>query len=272
MTNINIKIADISTRLILEEGFCRKVESVCRQFKSDRPAEYILQANIVDDIPQDNSYNEELFIQDNRLMIISSEYSGYMDLRKMEGEVNILPAWALVALANFLKNLYSTLILFGEGLMLHAAGVVKDDRAYIFFAPSGGGKSTIAGLSSKYTILTDELVAIRRANGSFNAYGTPFWGSDRDKGRGINSSFKIGGLFKLVKDNKVYLKRFPHSHAIAEILTMPQCYYNLESVEKLLNSFTNLVKAVPCYELHFLPDSSFWRYIDGHISQMAQKN
>lgn len=271
MTIINIKIADISTRLILEEGFCQKVESACRQFKSDKPAEYTLRVNIVDDIPQDNCYSKELSVQDDRLMIMSNEYSGYMDLRKMEGELNILPTWALAAFVNFLKNLYSALILFGEGLMLHAAGVVKDDMAYIFFAPSGGGKSTVARLSSDYTILTDELVAVRRANGSFNAYSTPFWGSNRDEGRGISSSFKIGGLFKLVKDNKVYLKRFPHSRAIAEILTVPQCYYDLESVEKLLNSFMSLVGAVPCYELHFLPDSSFWRCIDGHISQMAQK-
>lgn len=77
MTNINIKIADISTSLILEEGFCRKVESVCRQFKSDKPAEYTLRVNIVDDIPQDNAYNKELSVQDNRLMIMSNEYFGY---------------------------------------------------------------------------------------------------------------------------------------------------------------------------------------------------
>jgi len=269
VTNLDIKIADISTRLILKERFCQKVKSACHQFKSYEPAEYILRVNIVDNIIQDNVYSEELFVQDNRLMIMSNEYSGYMDLRKKEGQVDILPTWSLAALLNFLKNLYSALILLGDGLMLHAAGVVKDDRAYIFFAPSGGGKSTVAGLSSNYTILTDDLVAVRRANGSFHAYSTPFWGSKRDEGRGISSSFKIGGLFKLVKDNRVYLKRFPHSHAIAEILTMPQCYYDLKSVEKLLNSFTSLIGAVPCYELHFLPDSTFWRCIDGHISQMA---
>jgi len=269
MTTINIKIADISTRLILEKGFCQKVESAARQFASDKPAEYTLRANIVDDIPCDKAYSEELSVQGNRLMINSNEYSGYMDLRKKKGQVDILPAWELAALLNFLKNLYSALILFAEGLMLHAAGVVKDDRAYIFFAPSGGGKSTVAGLSGNYTILTDELLAVRRANGSFHAYSTPFWGSNRDEGRGISGSFKIGGLFKLVKDKKVYLKRFPHSRAIAEILTMPQCYYDYESVEKLLNSFTSLIRAVPCYELHFLPDSSFWRCIDGHISPMA---
>ena len=269
--NLNIKIADISVSLILEEGFCREVESAVRQFKSEKCAEYILLANIVDDIRRDNCYSDELSVQDNRLVINSNEYSGYMDLRKMEGQVNIRPTWALAAFVNFLKNFYSALILFAEGLMLHAAAVAKDDVAYIFFAPSGGGKSTIAGLSSNYTVLTDELVAVRRDSGSFNAYGTPFWGSNRDEGRGINSSFKIGGLFKLVKDSEVYLKIFPESRAAAEILMVPQCYYDLESVAKLLNSCSDLAGVVPCYELHFLPDSSFWRCIDGHIAQMPQK-
>ena len=269
--NLNIEIADISMRLMLEEGFCQEVESVARWFRSDRPAEYTLRASIVENIPQDNAYNEELFVQDNRLIINSNEYSGYMDLRTMQGQVDILPTWALAAFVNFLKNLYSALILFAEGLMLHAAAVAKDDVAYIFFAPSGGGKSTVAGLSSNYTVLTDELVAVRRANDSFNAYGTPFWGSKRGERRGINSSFEIGGLFKLVKDNEVYLKRLPHSLAAAEILTVPQCYYDLESVAKLLNSCSDLANVIPCYELHFLPDTSFWRCIDGHIGQMAQK-
>jgi hypothetical protein len=271
VTTLNIEIAGISTRLVLEEGFCRKVESAARLFKSEKCAEYTLRVNIVEDIPQDKTYSEELFVQDNRLMINSNEYSGYMDLTKMQGQVDVLPTWALAAFVNFLKNLYSALILFAEGLMLHAAAVVRDDTAYIFFAPSGGGKSTVAGLSSNYTVLTDELVAVRRANGSFDAYGTPFWGSNRHEPRGINSSFRIGGLFKLVKDSEVYLKRFPESLAAAEILTVPQCYYDLESVAKLLNSCSDLARVVPCHELHFLPDSSFWRCIDGHISQMAQK-
>jgi len=271
VTALNIEIADISMRLILEEGFCQEAESVARWFKSEKSAEYTLRASIVEDIAQDKPCSEELSVQDDRLMINSNEYSGYMDLRTMQGRVDILPAWALAAFVNFLKNLYSALILFAEGLMLHAAAVVKDDVAYIFFAPSGGGKSTVAGLSDNYTVLTDELVAVRRANGSFNAYGTPFWGSKRNQRRGINSSFKIGGLFKLVKDNEVYLKRLPESLAAAEILTVPQCYYDLESVAKLLNSCSDLSRAVPCYELHFLPDSSFWRCIDGHVSHMAQK-
>jgi hypothetical protein len=269
MTGLNIEIADISMRLILEEGFCQEVEAVTRWFKSEKRAEYTLRADIVEDIGPDRP--EELSVQDNRLMINSNEYAGYMDLRTMQGQVDVLPTWALAAFVNFLKNLYSALILFTEGLMLHAAAVAKDDMAYIFFAPSGGGKSTVAGLSSDYTVLTDELVAVRRGEGSFNAYGTPFWGSRRDERRGINSSFEIAGLFKLVKDSAVYLKRLPESLAAAEILTVPRCYYDLGSVTGLLNSCSDLASVVPCYELHFLPDSSFWRCIDGHIGQMAQK-
>jgi hypothetical protein len=269
MTALNIEIADMSMRLILEEGFCQEVESVTRWFKSEERAEYTLRASIVEDIARDKP--EELLVQGNRLMISSNEYDGYMDLRTMQGQVDILPTWALAAFVNFLKNLYSALILFAEGLMLHAAAVAKDDMAYIFFAPSGGGKSTVAGLSSDYTVLTDELVAVRCANGSFSAYGTPFWGSKRSERRGINRSFEIAGLFKLVKDSEVYLKRLPESLAAAEILTVPQCYYDLESVAKLLNSCSDLASVVPCYELHFLPDSSFWRCIDGRIGQMAQK-
>ncbi len=49
MTNIDIKIADISMRLILQEGFRQEVESAARWFKSEKGAECILRANIVED-------------------------------------------------------------------------------------------------------------------------------------------------------------------------------------------------------------------------------
>lgn len=262
---VNIKIANISICLILDDWFSHQVEALYHRFRSDKPAEYILRVNIIDDIPQNRPYSPEVSLRDNRLMITSEEFSGYMDLRRNEGEVDILPNWALGALANFVKNLYSVLILSDGGLMLHAAGVVKDASAYIFFGPSESGKSTIARVSGNYPVLTDELVAIMCLNGSFKAYSTPFWGGGIKAGKWTNGSFEIGGLFKLIKDNEVYLKRLSYGQAIAEILTVPEFYDNLSSIERLFNSCMDLAKVIPCYELHFLPDSSFWRCIDEHI-------
>ena len=250
---------------MLDDWFSHQVDAIYHRFASDKPAEYILQVNIVDDISQNRPYSPEIAIQDNRLMMTSEEFSGYMDMRKKEGEVDILPKWAPGALANFVKNLYSVLIFSDGGLMLHAAGVAKNGRAYIFFGPSESGKSTIAGVSGNYPVLTDELVAIRYLNGSFKAYGTPFWGEHTKAGEGISGSFEIGGLFKLIKNNQVYLKRLSYGQAIAEILTVPEFYDNLLSVEKLLNLCMDLARVTPCYELNFLPDSSFWRCIDEHI-------
>ena len=222
-----------------------------------------MRVSLVNDISKKPSDNREVFIQGDRLMIISDEFTGHMDLRKKTGQVDILPNWALGSLASFLKNLCSVLILSEGGLMLHAAGVVRDNRAYIFFGPSGSGKSTVARLSNNYSILNDELVGVRRVNGSFNACGTP------DLEMGISGFFKIRGLFKLIKDSEVYLKRFSYHQAIAEIFTVPQFYNDFLSVEKILDCCLDLAKVVPCYELHFLPDDSFWRCIDGHINQMA---
>lgn len=257
----SIKIADISTDLILDDDFSPQVETAYQRFISDAPAQYSLRVNVVDNLPR-NQIDPEVSLQDNRLKIISEEFNGYMELGKREGTVDVRSQWALNALANFLRNLYSVLIFSDGGIMLHAAAVEKDGKAYIFFGPSQSGKSTVARISAGYSVLTDELVAIRRVNGSFKAYGTPYWGKHLKVAKGLSAPVKIGGLFKLIKDKKVFLKKFSPSQAITEVLTVPKLYEEFLSMHKLLNSCADLAKVAPCYELHFLPDASFWKCIE----------
>jgi hypothetical protein len=151
-----------------------------------------------------------------------------------------------------------------KGALLHASGVVNKGKAYIFFGPSESGKTTITRLSAGKLVLSDETIAVRKKNGRFFAYSTPFAGeygkADANKGA------PLGAIFFIIKAKKFGHQSVPPIQALGELLSN-----NLISVfdrvmaEYVLGALTPLVKTVPCYRLYFKKERTIWRYIDGYI-------
>lgn len=72
------------------------------------------------------------------------------------------------------------LLLPFQRMILHASAVIYQEKAYVFSAPSGGGKSTHAGLWEKYCgaeILNGDKVIIEVGDDGCVAYGGPVAGS-----------------------------------------------------------------------------------------------
>ncbi|MCK5426685.1 MAG: hypothetical protein KAJ34_03235, partial [Thermodesulfovibrionia bacterium] len=95
----------------------------------------------------------------------------------------------------------------------------------------------------------------------YGVYPTPHW-LDMQRGERENRNYHIGGIFKLVKDEKTYLKKVTPARAMAEIFTVPHIPYEAQPIEKLLNIFSSILREFPLYELHFTKDTSFWRNIN----------
>ncbi len=76
---------------------------------------------------------------------------------------------------------YKELLSF-DGMMLHASAVAVDGEAYLFSAPSGTGKSThTEGWLRAFPqaeIINDDKPAIRKIDGRYFAFGTPFSGKN----------------------------------------------------------------------------------------------
>ncbi|MBE0566841.1 MAG: hypothetical protein IH621_12825, partial [Krumholzibacteria bacterium] len=58
--------------------------------------------------------------------------------------------------------------------LVHAAGVVRDGRGYLFVGPSGAGKSTVAELSRGHAVLNDEMNLVEWDGAGATLVGTPF--------------------------------------------------------------------------------------------------
>ncbi|MGH9685108.1 MAG: hypothetical protein ACRD4S_16030 [Candidatus Acidiferrales bacterium] len=164
------------------------------------------------------------------------------------------------ALDSLLRILLTTVLLPERGFLLHAASVVRDGQAHIFFGRSGAGKSTISSLSPKGSVLTDEISLLRYSGGAWQAYGTPFWGEFRADG--INRRYPIAGIYSLIQASEDRVVPVPPKEIVRALLPCV-LFFNSEpkANDALLQTIVGFARQVPCYRLHFRRDASFWEVI-----------
>lgn len=144
-----------------------------------------------------------------------------------------------------------------DGMYLHASAVELEGKAYLFSGTSGTGKSTHTRLwqqtfGSAAQIFNDDKPALRRMEGTWYAYGTPWCGKD-----GINQNKKIpleGICFlKQAKENKI--RRLNEQEAAQKILSQTMRLFKyVEDLDKMLKLVNTLVREIPVYELENRPE------------------
>ncbi len=164
------------------------------------------------------------------------------------------------ALDSLLRILLTMVLLPQRGMLLHGATVVRDGRAHIFFGRSGAGKSTVASLSPKGTVLTDEISLLRYSHGCWQAHGTPFWGEFR--AAGINRLFPLAGLHLLNQANDDRAEPLSVKEALRALLPCVLFFTTEKRAhETLLRTLMGLIQEVPCHRLHFRRSAEFWKVI-----------
>ena len=164
------------------------------------------------------------------------------------------------ALDSLLRVLLSWKLLSRRGFLLHAATVVRNGKAYIFTGRSGAGKSTVASLSPEGSVLTDEISLLRREDGVWRAYGTPFWGEFR--AAGSNTSAPVAGIFRLLQaaENRVEALR---PTAILRTLLPNVLFFSTEAEanRRLLEILCEAATEMPGYNLAFRKNAAFWEVL-----------
>jgi hypothetical protein len=168
----------------------------------------------------------------------------------------------LARLNSFLRITVSIVLLEQQqGFIVHASSLIRNSKGYVFPGKSGAGKTTITQLSSDSKLLTDEVSLVKKVNGEFKAYGTPFYGEFVKSGENISSS--LNKIIFPIKDKENILNKIGPFQALELLLPNVICYYdNPELKKKLFELCFEFVNTVPTFELHFLPEPTFWRSID----------
>jgi len=174
-----------------------------------------------------------------------------------------------------LRVIYSKVFWHTNGLFFHCAGVIEDNKAYLFLGPGGIGKTTIAKKSQERPVLSDDMVGIRKVRQGYRAFATP-WGRYQKFCRTNRLYVPIGSVFFLNKDKKLTFREITAAKAITLGLSQNNIFYSIYTTDSefrfifnLLNSFFRLF---PAWEMSFSKNSDFWSYLPRKEGRDDEKN
>ena len=153
-------------------------------------------------------------------------------------------------------NYYNALIDY-NGMLLHSSCVVKDNKAYLFSAPCGTGKSTHTQIWLKRYpdayILNDDKPALRITKDGVYAFGTPFSGKTD---LNVNKGVPVGGICILDRDRTNHIEEISADDALFNILNQTVRPSQAEAMDKVLTTLDTVLKNVPVYRLYCNMDLS----------------
>lgn len=155
-----------------------------------------------------------------------------------------------------------TLMLAREGgFLLHASSAIRNGKAFLFSGVSEAGKTTMARLAPPDAeVLTDEASYVRKVDGRYFAYGTPFAGELGVPGK--NVSAPIAALYLLKKGPGNRLDEIAPAEAVGRLLRNILFFAQQpELVRDVFEAACSFVAAVPVFQLTFFPDRRVWELI-----------
>ena len=138
-----------------------------------------------------------------------------------------------------------------DGFMIHSSAVVVDNKAYLFTADPGTGKSTHTSLwlkqfGDRAFILNDDKPAVRLENGTWYAYGTP-WSGKHDISR--NTRAELAGIAILERSEMNTVVPVTGLDAIFPIFSQLNRTKQAGDRMKVLELLDKLISQVPIWRL-----------------------
>ena len=158
------------------------------------------------------------------------------------------------AIENFLRIVSAYRVLSKRGLLLHSAGLVLDERAYLFAGRSGAGKTTLTRKAhvAGAGILSDDInIALPDENGGFRAFPVPFAGDFGQTPDLLSpGGYPLAGLCFLEQGGTATLEPLSKAAAAARLVSASP-FVNTDPyvAPDLLEVAANLVRRVPVRKL-----------------------
>ena len=176
----------------------------------------------------------------------------YVDLRHRGLDVLPYPLSAPLD-----RVLFVHLVTHGLGVMIHACGIVLDGKGYLFSGPSNAGKTTLSRLWAKATdaiVLGDECLILRKSDGKFWIYGTP-WVGEAGLYSPIGASVEKVFFIHHARQNLV--TALPPEQAAERLLAQSILTpHDAFAIQYGLDLCLDFVVGVPAYQFGFVPERS----------------
>lgn len=199
--------------------------------------------------------------QESVLQFSAPGYQGFINEKTNQGELRLSSAQPVEDIDYYLRVVLALLAHSVDGILMHTAGIIRDGLTHLFFGQSGSGKTTACRVSADdYTILNDDLILLLPKEDGWIAHGTPFWNPTQVKPS--NQSAPVVGMYLLIQAPQVALQKLHPGHAAAALISnVPVIPQDFSRSHKLFEILAMLQENIPVFELHFLPDNTFWDVI-----------
>ena len=137
-----------------------------------------------------------------------------------------------------------------DGFQLHSSAVMLDGKAYLFSAPSGTGKSTHTEKWCRLfgaTLLNDDKPVLRRQEGTWMAYGTP-WSGKHDLS--TPAGVPLGAIAFLLRGQENTIRRMEPGEAVIHLISQSPRYLSAERMEQQLTLLDRLLQEIPVFLLY----------------------
>ena len=152
---------------------------------------------------------------------------------------------------------FNSSLLHHGGLHLHASAIAYGGAAYLFSGPCGAGKSTHAKLwqsvfGDEAVVINDDKPALRRIDGQWIAYGTPWCGK---AGINVNMSAPVAGICFLKQADHNSIRSLSAKEAMKAVVSQTaRQFKNTEKLDLMLSHVDKLVLEVPVFEMENRPE------------------
>lgn len=210
----------------------------------------------------------ETKFEGDRLFFRSYLEKGEVDFQAGRGRIKMRPEGNI---ENLLRIVIAWLSVNNDALLLHAAGVIREGQGYVFFGPSGAGKTTTSRISAESSdVVSDDIVVIRLSHGEATLHGVPFRGNLAEAPR-ANQSAPLKALFRIRQDTEHFIRPLSRVTAVADLVaSSPFIVRELSMSDKLVDVCDRVVTTLPVLALHFKRDDGFWKVIDEHFENVPK--